>query len=324
MTRTRFYPRDVPNTCSIVNAGRKPIASTNPYIKFKSKYKMVAEAEVVSGPQAYANLETLRCTLQDTILHVELNRPTKLNAMNSVFWVEYKKVFDIAAQDPEVRVIIVSSNARIFTAGLDISGGIGVGSKVEVDAGRRGISMYHSLLKTQAAFTAQATCQKASIAVVHGACIGGGVDLISAADIRYCSKDAYFCIKEVDVALAADVGTLQRLPKIVGNDSWVREMCLTARNASSAEAMSVGLISKVCDTKEAALAAAFETAKLIASKSPVAIVSTKQVLNYSRDHTVEEGLQYVATWNAFALQTADLAKAGIASLQKKQVTFSKL
>ncbi|TPX42985.1 hypothetical protein SeLEV6574_g05300 [Synchytrium endobioticum] len=288
---------------------------------------MVAEQQPLPGPAAtspYQNLETLRTSFPDQgILHVELNRPNKLNAMNAVFWAEYKKVFELAAHDPQVRVVIVSSNARVFTAGLDLSDEV-VASNGETDPGRRGVALYHAVLNIQATFNAQANCQKPSIAVIHGACIGGGVDLVSAADIRYCSKDAYFCVKEVDIALAADLGTLQRLPKVVGNDSWVREMCYTARNAPSAEALQVGLVSQVCEDKEAVLQAALETARLIASKSPVAVVSTKNVLNFSRSRTVEEGLNYVATWNAFAIQTGDVRVAALASLSKKPATFSKL
>jgi delta(3,5)-delta(2,4)-dienoyl-CoA isomerase len=133
--------------------------------------------------------------------------------------------------------------------------------------------------------------------------------MISACDIRYCAKDTKFTIKEVDVGLAADVGTLQRFPKVVGNDSWTRELAYTARNFDSTEALEKGFVSKVLDTREQCIEEAIKLATFIASKSPVAVTASKQSLNYSRDHSVQEGLDHIATINAVMLQTDDLAKS---------------
>jgi len=159
-------------------------------------------------------------------------------------------------------------------------------------------------------------CPKPIIGAVHSACIGGGVDLIAATDIRMCTKDAWFQVKEVDMGLAADVGTLQRLPKIIGSQSLVSELCLTARKVKSEEAERIGLVSSVFDTKEDLMAGAVEMAKTIASKSPVAVQGTKQSLVYSREHSTEEGLDHVARYNMVMLQSEDLMKSAMAQMDK--------
>lgn len=189
-------------------------------------------------------------------------------------------------------------------------------------------------------------CPQPVITCIHGACIGGefiyhnkifvdspyvlfisiaGVDLVLASDIRLASKDAWFSIKEVDIGLAADVGTLQRIEKCTGNSSLVRELAYTARKFDAEEALRFGMISKVLPTREALEAYALDMATQIASKSPIGILGTKVNLLYSRDHSVKDSLEYIQAWNAAMLQTGDLAKAAMASLTKGgQPDFSKL
>lgn len=145
----------------------------------------------------------------------------------------------------------------------------------------------------QAPFTTMAKCPKPIIAAVHNGVIGAGVDMISAVDVRYASKDAYFSIREVAIGMAADLGTLQRLPKIVGNDSLVRELAFTGENLPASEAKEFGLVSRVFETPEKTVQGALELAKTIASRSPVAVQGTKHTLNYSREHTIEDGLQHI-------------------------------
>jgi len=183
----------------------------------------------------------------------------------------------------------------------------------------------------------------AVICVMHGISIGLAIDISCCADIRVCAKDTRFAVKEVDIGLAADIGTLARLPKVVGSQSWVKDVCLTARDFGAAEALAVGFVSQVHESKAAALAAAVKTAAFIASKSPVAVQGTKELLNHSRDHTVEDSmclplpprcvcalrltiadLRYTGVWNAAALQTDDVAAALMSGLQKKKPTFEKL
>merc|ERR1711879_418491 len=159
---------------------------------------------------------------------------------------------------------------------------------------------------------------KPTIAAVHGACVGAGVDLITAVDVRLCSQDAVFSIREAQIGICADVGTLARLPKVVGNDSLVRELALTARDFPAEEAKSCGLVSRVLPSQEETLEEAKRIASMIASNSPVAVVGTKKNLNFARDHTVNESLDYVLTWNSAMIQTEDVAKAVGAAMQKKK------
>ncbi|KAJ2808610.1 hypothetical protein H4R20_000769 [Coemansia guatemalensis] len=262
------------------------------------------------------------------IAHVEINRPSALNAFSTQIWRELAQCFTRFKSDGSVRCVVLSGAGRMFTAGLDLkeaqTGPLGKPHEEGVDVARRGY--YHRLyiLEFQDAISTIERCDKPVIAVVHGACLGIGIDIISACDIRIATEDAYFMVKEVDIGMAADVGTLQRLPKVVGNDSWVRDACLTARKISSKEALFVGLVSRVLSAKREAMESAFDTASLIASKSPVAIVSTKHLLNYSRDHTVQEGLEYTAAWNALAHNSHDMALAVLSSLKKQKARFPNL
>ncbi|KAJ1666154.1 hypothetical protein IW140_001818 [Coemansia sp. RSA 1813] len=266
------------------------------------------------------------------VAHVEINRPKALNAFSTQTWTEIGQCFGRFKTDGDVRSVVISAAGRMFTAGLDLKeaskGSLAQGgpanSNGAVDVARRGY--YHRLhiLTFQEAISAVENCDKPVVAVVHGACLGVGIDLTTACDIRMCTEDAYFMVKEVDIGMAADVGTLQRLPKVVGNDSWVREVCLTARKIPAHEAQAAGLVSHVLATKEAALEKAFGVAALIAEKSPVAVVSTKHLLNYSRDHSVREGLEYTAIWNALAHNSHDMATAIVSSLKKQKAQFPKL
>merc|ERR1712126_625574 len=165
------------------------------------------------------------------------------------------------------------------------------------DNGRKALKLRKMILRLQRPFNLVAECPKPVIAAAHGGCIGGTIDLLSACDIRYASACSWYTIKEVDVGLAADLGTLQRFPKIIGNDSMARELALSARKFDAAEAKDIGFVSKVYQGKDETLSNALSMAKLIAEKSPVAVQGTKVVMNYARDHTVAEGLVHIAEWN---------------------------
>jgi delta(3,5)-delta(2,4)-dienoyl-CoA isomerase len=184
--------------------------------------------------------------------------------------------------------------------------------------------MERSIIAPQEGITALERCRKPIIVAMHGAVIGGGIDLATAGDIRYCSADTFFSIAEVKVGLAADVGTLQRLPKVVGNDSVVRELAFTGRRMDAEEARHLGLISKVLPNKTECWNAARATAMEIAKLSPIAILGTKISLTYSRDHTTQEGLDHIRMWNSTMLQSEDFAKAVQAQLKKQQAIFSNL
>ncbi|XP_062329272.1 delta(3,5)-Delta(2,4)-dienoyl-CoA isomerase, mitochondrial isoform X1 [Osmerus eperlanus] len=262
------------------------------------------------------------------VTHVELHRPEKRNAMNRAFWSEMVDCFSQIAADPDCRVVVVSGAGKMFTSGIDL---MDMASDILQpegdDMARTSWNMRRIITKYQETFSVIEKCPKPVVVAVHSACIGGGVDLITACDIRLCTQDAWFQVKEVDIGLAADVGTLQRLPKVIGSRSLVNELALTARKMYADEAKSSGLVSRVFDDKEAMMVAALELAGEIAGRSPVAVQGTKVNLIYSRDHSVAEGLDYMATWNMSMLQTQDVMKSAQASMEKKspkEVAFSKL
>ncbi|XP_078001328.1 delta(3,5)-Delta(2,4)-dienoyl-CoA isomerase, mitochondrial-like [Glandiceps talaboti] len=272
-----------------------------------SKYNF--ETLVVSNPKEY-------------IYRVELNRPKKLNAMNKTFWREVAECFNTISDDADCRVVVLTAAGRIFTAGLDLTDAFSNNSRTIGDNARLAFKVRDGIMKYQEAFTAIEKCNKPVIAAVHNACVGGGIDMITACDMRLCSQDAWFQVKEVDIGVAADVGTLQRLPKVIGNESFVRDLCYSARRCGSNEAKEFGLVSRIYPDKESLVQGALELAETIASKSPVAVQGTKVNLVYSRDHSVPDSLDYVSTWNV--TQTEDITKSMQANMNKEKPIYSKL
>lgn len=258
---------------------------------------------------------------------VKLNRPEKLNAMNPIMWKEFKECFDALSMNPDCRVVILSAAGKVFCAGIDLQGmmEMGQGLAEHEDIARKCKFLMPKIKDYQDSFTAIEKCSKPVIAAVHGACIGAGMDMISAADIRYASSNAYFQVKEVDIGMAADVGTLQRFPKIVGSDSLVRELVYTARKYPANEALESGFISRMLDNEESLLNKSIEIAENIASKSPVAVQGSKLSMVYSRDHSVQEGLEHIAMHNQAMLQSEDFLNAAMAQAVKGDPPiFSKL
>ncbi|XP_014218083.1 delta(3,5)-Delta(2,4)-dienoyl-CoA isomerase, mitochondrial-like, partial [Copidosoma floridanum] len=195
----------------------------------------------------------------------------------------------------------------------------------DLDVARKCKILEKKIKEYQDSFTSIEKCSKPVIVAVHGACVGGGVDMICSTDIRYCSADSWFQIKEVDLGMAADVGTLQRLPKIIGSQSVVRELAYTARKMAAPEALMLGFVSQVFNDQKELLEKALDLAKQIASKSPVAVQGTKLSLNYSRDHTVDEGLNHILMRNQVMLQSQDFVDAAVALATKGDPpVFSKL
>ncbi|XP_055931709.1 delta(3,5)-Delta(2,4)-dienoyl-CoA isomerase, mitochondrial-like [Argiope bruennichi] len=273
--------------------------------------------------------ETLSVTSdRDHVLHVQLNRPDKLNAINKIFWHEVLDCFRKIKDDKDCRVAVVSGNGRMFSAGLDFSDMLDLTSKIvsKDDIARKAKYLQATIAQFQQSFTAIEDCQKPVIAAIHNGCLGAGANLVSACDVRYCTEDAYFAIKEIDIGLAADIGILQRLPKAVGNDSLLREYIFTCKPIDSKDAKEIGIVSKIFPSKEEMMNAAFDLAALIASKSPVAVQGTKIALNYSRDHSVKEGLEFMTFWNMTMLQSEDVLKAAEATISrsKEPPKFSKL
>lgn len=267
-------------------------------------------------------LETLRVTLSDHIATVTLNRPDKANAMNWAMWQDIRSAMQWVDRTPEARVAIIEGEGRLFTSGIDLSMMMGLQGQIKDDCdGRMREKLRQLILELQDTLTSIERCRKPVIAAIHGGCIGGGVDLISCTDMRYCSADAYFTIKEIDIGMVADVGTLQRLPKLIGNQGIVREMAYTGRRVEATEAREIGLVNRVFDSREALQAGVREVAAQVAAKSPLSIRGTKEMLNYSRDHSVADGLNHIATWNAAMLMSTDLTAAMMAGMARQTPQF---
>ncbi|KAK5719592.1 hypothetical protein LTR17_015306 [Elasticomyces elasticus] len=263
------------------------------------------------------------------VAQVEIDRPKKLNAFFEQMWKDIAKIFRELSHDPEVRVVILTAAGdRAFTAGLDVQAASENGTLAKtgpiLDGARKAVALRRHILEFQDDITEIEKCEKPVIAVLHGVSYGLAIDMTTCCDIRICSADTRFSVREVDIGLAADIGTLTRLPKANVPMSWVKEVALTARDFGAEEALRVGFVSAVYESKAAALGRALDMAKLLASKSPVAVQTTKQMLNYSRDHTVADGLAQIAVLNAAMLQTKDVEDAMLSGLKKHKPTFAKL
>ena len=248
-------------------------------------------------------------------------------------WLNLSSIFRTLSHDPNVRaVILTGAGDRAFTAGLDVQAASNEGalaaqpnsSAAPLDSARKANALRRHILEFQACISDLEKCEKPVICVLHGISFGLALDMSLACDIRLSTATTRFSVKEVDIGIAADIGTLSRLPHSVGNLSWVKDICLSARIFGSDEALQHGLVSSVYKDKAEAVAEAVKLATTIASKSPVATLGTKEIINYSRDKTVTEGLNYTAVWNAAMLQTDDVKDAMLSGMQKRTPKFSKL
>uniref|UniRef100_A0A023F9K5 Delta(3,5)-Delta(2,4)-dienoyl-CoA isomerase, mitochondrial n=1 Tax=Triatoma infestans TaxID=30076 RepID=A0A023F9K5_TRIIF len=277
---------------------------------------------------SYSSYKTLNVTVpKPFIYHVELNRPEKLNAFNETMWKEIGECFTSLGDQDDCRVVLLSGNGRLFTAGIDFNSMISLGQTLSEheDVARRCKILKNLIHKYQDSITSLEKCVKPVISLVHNACIGAGVDLITAADIRYCTEDAVFQVKEVGIGMAADVGTLQRLPRVVGSTSLINELAFTARKLLAPEAKECGLVNRVYKDKESMISEALQIAEDISKKSPVAVQSTKRSLIFSRDHSVQESLNHIADWNQTMLQSEDFMNASVAEATKSPApVFAKL
>ncbi|THV81039.1 ClpP/crotonase [Aureobasidium pullulans] len=265
---------------------------------------------------------------REYVAQVEINRPQKMNAFNETMWKGIGQIFERLSHDQEVRcVVLTSAGDRAFSAGLDVQSASETGvlsGNDGLDAARVAQRLRHHIDEFQASISQIEKCEKPVIAVLHGVSFGLALDMTLCADIRICVSTTRFAVKEVDIGLAADIGTLTRLPKANIPMSFIKDVALTARIFSAKEALAVGIVSAIYDTKAEALSKAVEKAELIASKSPVAIMGTKEVLNFSRDHSVQDGLRYVSVWNAAYCNTADVTDSLTAGIQKTKPRYAKL
>jgi enoyl-CoA hydratase/carnithine racemase len=256
------------------------------------------------------------------VAHVELVREGKFNAMDHDMFAAIGEAFRSLGADPSVRAILLSGRGRHFTSGLDLHYA-STQFPASEDQGRAAEARLRHIKWLQDAFAAAEEARPPVIAAIHGGCIGAGVDLATACDIRLASADAFFQVAEVDVAITADLGTLQRLTHLIP-EGIVRELAYTGRRMGADEAARLGLVNRIEANREAVVAAGLELARTIAAKSPLAVAGAKMSLNYSRGRTVEDGLRQVALWNAGTLVSADLTAAIQARLGKQAPEFGNL
>lgn len=263
-------------------------------------------------------------SLEDHIAHVTLSRGDELNTMIKEFWSELPDLIDEISNEGEARVILISAEGKHFTAGMDLGNftDSDLANKDE-HQGLQNEAIYRLTKDLQYSFSSLEKSRIPVIVAIQGACVGGGVDMISACDIRYATSDAFFCIQETNLGLVADVGTLQRLPKLIP-EGIVRDLALTGRKMKAYEAEKYGLISAIFDDQESMLDYAMDTAREIASKSPLAVSGIKEIINYSRDHNVDESLNYVALWNAAMKYEDDLKETFLAKMEKRDELFQGL
>ncbi|MDC3150364.1 crotonase/enoyl-CoA hydratase family protein [SAR86 cluster bacterium] len=271
------------------------------------------------------NFESFKYTSEEGVGHLTLDKGEDLNKMTMNFWYELPRILDEIDKDASLRVLILSSTGKHFCAGMDLKNFGSLGNDAEKktnvpDKARIGESLYRVAKELQDMLSKLEKLRIPVLAGIQGGCIGGGLDLVTAADMRFASKDAFFCIQEVNIGMAADIGTLQRLPRVIP-EGKVRELAYTGRRMPAEEALEAGLVNKVYESHEEMISGLKEMAAVIASKSPLAVYGTKAILNFSRDHTIAEGLEYNALWSGAMLPQEDMAEAMMSNMEKRDPEF---
>jgi enoyl-CoA hydratase len=266
--------------------------------------------------------------LKDHVAHISMCRGDAFNSMTKAFWSELPELVDKISDEGKARVIVLSAQGKHFCAGMDLANFKSDGDFLSTDTkkitqGRRSEAQFRVTRDLQYSISCLEKSRIPVIAAIQGACIGAGVDLITACDIRYASSDAFFCIQEINIGMAADVGTLQRLPYLIP-EGILRELAFTGRRFSADESLKYGLVNAVFDTPDAVIEQALAVAREIADKAPLAISGIKEVLNYNRDHTVEESLNYNALWNAAMNFSDDMMEAFKSKTEKRDPDFQDL
>lgn len=281
---------------------------------------MSQAAVAPKGADAY---ECFEVTVENKIAHIQMKRPDAFNTMNKAFWRELPEIVRDIDANARARVIVISSTGKHFTAGMDLTvfGDGSLGG--EMEQGRRNSTIMNAALTLQKVFNCLDEARMPVLMAVQGGCIGGGVDFASACDIRYATKDAFFCVQEINIGMTADVGTFPRLPHLLPQ-GLVRELCYTGRRMGAEEAAANGFVTRVFENHEEMLKGVMDIAKEIASKTPLAVWGSKEMLNYARDHSIADGLKHIAVWQAGMYQGADMAEAFKAKAEKRDPEFDDL
>lgn len=261
--------------------------------------------------------------IENKVAHVKMCRPDKFNSMNKAFWSELPHLIDAISNDASARVIVLSGEGKHFCAGMDLANFTQGGNASKAHLGMKKEAGYRVTRDLQYTITCLEKARIPVIAAIQGACVGGGVDLATAADFRYCTKDAFFCIQEINIGMTADVGTLQRIPRLIP-EGIVRELAYTGRRFLSDEALKHGMVNKVFESHEEMMESVMKVANEIASKGPLAIAGTKESLNYGRDHTTEESLNHIALWNTAVGINDEMGAVFKAKAEEKEAEFEDL
>lgn len=265
-------------------------------------------------------------SVENHIAHIVMNRPDEFNSMVPEFWRELPEIIAGINEAGEARVIVISSTGKHFCAGMDLAvfgGGDGAGQTDKNAVGQSKESFRHHILHLQDTFNCLVNARIPVLVAIQGGCIGGGVDYSSACDMRYATRDAFFCIQEINIGMTADVGTFPRLCNLIP-DGVVREMAYTGRRMYADRAKEVGLVNEVFDTQEEMLAAVMEIAREITQKSPLAVTGSKVMMNYAKDHTEADALDYIAVWQTGMFQPSEMAEAFTAKAEKREPNFQSL
>ncbi|RYX94187.1 MAG: enoyl-CoA hydratase [Comamonadaceae bacterium] len=267
-------------------------------------------------------MQNFTLTQSGHVAHLVLNRPEALNTMNPLFWRELDETLVRINREGTARALVISSTGKHFSAGMSLDAFGGAITMDDSSAEGRA-AIYDFLQDIQQTFTRLETLRIPVIAAIHGGCIGGAVDMVTACCIRYATADAFFCIQEINIGMVADVGTLQRLPKLMPM-SVVKELAYTGRRLPAARALGWGLVSEVFDSRESMVEAALQCAAEIASKPPVAVWGTKQAINYTRDHSVEASLRQMSLLQGAIWSNAHVREAVAAMKDKREGAFPAL
>jgi enoyl-CoA hydratase len=266
--------------------------------------------------------------VKDGVGHLVLTRGEQLNTMVPAFWYELPEIVRDLHRAGEVRALVISSTGKHFCAGMDLSvftggGGGGLAAQGGAEVGRLRANLRYGVKALQDSFTALEQARFPVLAAIHGGCIGGAVDMVTACDMRYATEDAFFCIQEINIGMTADVGTLQRLPKLIP-EGVAREWAYTGDRIPASRAQEVGLVNEVFADQESMVAGVLEIAARIASRSPLAVWGTKESINFARDHSVADSLEFIALWQTGMFQPADMLESFVAKSDKRDPAYDDL